>query len=206
MSRTELQEWHHIGGDKIYRYNYELDENSVVFDLGGYEGLFTSNIYKIFRCNTYIFEPSDRFCSRIKTRFTGKDKVRIFNYGLSGKNEMLTLVHANDSSYILESREQKSVGNAYLENVELKSFKEVYQTLDVDIIDLMKINIEGGEYELLEHILDVGLVSKIKNLQIQFHDIFPDSLSIVNSIRERLKETHKQDWKFEWAWENWSLK
>ncbi len=24
MSRTELQEWHHIGGDKIYRYNNKI--------------------------------------------------------------------------------------------------------------------------------------------------------------------------------------
>ena len=40
-----------------------------------------------------------------------------------------------------------------------------------DHVDLIKINIEGGEYELLEAILDNNLAKAFDNLQIQFHGI-----------------------------------
>ena len=35
---------------------------------------------------------------------------------------------------------------------------------------LMKINIEGGEFELLERLLETRLISRIENIQVQFHN------------------------------------
>ena len=37
-------------------------------------------------------------------------------------------------------------------------------------IDLLKINIEGGEYEVLENLIENDLIKNIDNIQIQFHD------------------------------------
>lgn len=39
----------------------------------------------------------------------------------------------------------------------------------IDDIGLMKINIEGGEYELLERMIELGIINKVKDIQIQFH-------------------------------------
>lgn len=44
----------------------------------------------------------------------------------------------------------------------------------INKIDLFKINIEGAEYDLLECIILNGYILKIKNIQVQFHDFFPD--------------------------------
>ena len=37
--------WLADNGDKTYRLDYNLNENSVVFDLGGYEGQWASDIF-----------------------------------------------------------------------------------------------------------------------------------------------------------------
>ena len=38
--------------------------------------------------------------------------------------------------------------------VEVKSFNEVYEEFNFDTIDLLKINVEGSEYEILENIFE----------------------------------------------------
>lgn len=37
------------------RYNYDLNEDSVVFDLGGYKGEWTEKIFSKYRCYIYVF-------------------------------------------------------------------------------------------------------------------------------------------------------
>ena len=73
-------------------------------------------------------------------------------------------------------------------------------------IDLMKINIEGGEYEFLEYLLDTGLAVKIKNVQVQFHDFVPNAETRTKSIQERLSQTHSLTYQYEFVWENWRVK
>lgn len=73
-------------------------------------------------------------------------------------------------------------------------------------IALMKINIEGGEYELLEHMLDTGLVSRVCNFQVQFHDFVPDAYPRMLAIQERLRATHELTYYFPFIWENWKRK
>ena len=73
----------------------------------------------------------------------------------------------------------------------------------VQHIDLMKINIEGGEYELLEHMLDRSLVSRGDNIQVLCHDITPDSEARMDSILRRIAETHGPTYQYRLVWENW---
>ncbi len=54
----------------------------------------------------------------------------------------------------------------------------------------MKLNIEGGEYELLERLLEAGLINIINHIQIQFHDVGSESASRMEKIRGELSKTH----------------
>ena len=40
---------------------------------------------------------------------------------------------------------------------------------------MLKVNIEGGEYDLLPRLFDQNKMPKIKYIQVQFHDIESDS-------------------------------
>ena len=73
-------------------------------------------------------------------------------------------------------------------------------------IDLMQINIEGDEYDILEHWLKTGIINKIKILQIQFHN-FPEienHISRRKNIQLELKKNgYKLKYCFQWVWEAW---
>lgn len=73
-------------------------------------------------------------------------------------------------------------------------------------IALVKINIEGGEYELLNYIIDRGLMNNVVNLQVQFHLIegmIAESERMYNELAKRLKQTHEISWRYPFVWESW---
>ncbi len=91
-------------------------------------------------------------------------------------------------------------------SIQLKKASKFFEENKISSVDLMKINIEGGEYDLLEHLMSTNLVKAIKNLQIQFHDFFPDSRERMKKIQEALEHTHKLTYQYEFVWENWELR
>jgi hypothetical protein len=76
----------------------------------------------------------------------------------------------------------------------------------IERIDLLKVNIEGGEYELLEHLIATGDIRKVRKLQVQFHDFVPDAIPRRARILQGLAQTHAQHWNFHFVWEEWGLK
>jgi hypothetical protein len=70
----------------------------------------------------------------------------------------------------------------------------------------MKINIEGGEYELLDRMLETGLVERVTAFQIQFHYFVEDAETRMASAQQRLSRTHSPTWQYRFIWENWEKK
>ena len=70
----------------------------------------------------------------------------------------------------------------------------------------MKINIEGGEFDLLDQLIKSKLVTRIDNIQVQFHNFFDNSKDRREGIRKQLKQTHYLTYDYYFVWENWKLK
>jgi hypothetical protein len=74
---------------------------------------------------------------------------------------------------------------------------------NISRINLMKINIEGGEYPLLRRMKEVGIIPLCDDIQVQFHDTFPDAARLRSEIREWLSRTHHLTYDYYFIWENW---
>lgn len=85
----------------------------------------------------------------------------------------------------------------------VRSIDDIHAELGCDEISLMKVNIEGGEYQLLEKMLSSDLVKNIEYIQIQFHDFVPDAKERRDAIRHSLSKTHVCEWCYEFVWESW---
>jgi hypothetical protein len=72
-------------------------------------------------------------------------------------------------------------------------------------VDLVSINIEGGEYTLLPEMLNSGIIKFCRHLQVQFHD-HPNGVELRDRIREGLAATHQQTFNYPFVWEGWRLK
>ena len=168
--------WFAARGDKTLRLQYQLSQDSLVFDVGGYKGQWAAEIYERFGCEIFIFEPVEQYAQAIQKRFDGCPRVKVFPYGLGANNRTDTIGINNDaSSLFIHSR------NA--QEIELRNVVDFLEMENVRDIDLIKINIEGGEYELLEALLKSGACENIKNLQIQFHNFFPEAEARMTAIQ-----------------------
>ena len=197
---SSLSDWYQANGDKTLRLEYDLNENSIVFDVGGYEGQWASDIFSIYNCNIYVFEPVYSHFEFIDQRFRKNNKIKTFNFGLGNAsgNSVISLDGASSSVHL------KNKGNS--EEIFIKNVQQVFNELSIDCIDLMKVNIEGAEYDLIESLIDEGNISRIKNIQVQFHNFIKDSFSRLNKIRSKLEETHECTYQFTYVWENWKIK
>lgn len=199
LQAMRVKPWFRDNGDKTHRLNYDLNADSIVFDLGGYEGEWAGDIFCMYGCTVYIFEPYETYFENIKSKFLHNKKISVFQFGLSKNSQISKLAIAdNSSSIFIES--ENSV------DIKLVSANEFFNQHPIDIIHLMKINIEGGEYDLLEHLIETGDIKKIKNIQVQFHDFVPDAESRMKAIQGNLVETHELTYQYEFVWENWKLK
>jgi FkbM family methyltransferase len=198
MSNTAHQNWLRDNGDPVLRLNYPLDKDSLVLDIGGYEGSWSQAIYDKYGCNVNIYEPVKSFFTKISNSFEDTDKVKVFNVGVaaeSGDAVIFIPENGKDSSNIF-------LGEGAKETIKLESIVEL---IPEGGVDLLKLNIEGCEYDLLDCLIDNNLHLKVKNIQIQFHDFFPDSKERRDKIRESLKGSHKETYCYPFIWENWEL-
>jgi FkbM family methyltransferase len=188
--------WFADNGDRTLRLNYDLDNSSTVFDLGGYEGQWASDIFAMYRSHIYVFEPVHAHAQEISRRFTRNPLVECFAFGLAGTDREEEVALDADGSSLFRTTGQT-------ETIRLVEAARFIREHGIKQINLMKVNIEGGEYELLEHFLDAGLMALVDNLQVQFHDYVPNARQRMELIRQRLGSTHEPTWQYEFVWENW---
>jgi len=193
----EVGRWKKDGAESR-RYLYDLDQNSVVFDMGGYEGQFAAEIYARYRSKIQVFEPIRGFAKNITERFAKNPDIKVYALGLSDKNEeVLFSLDNNSSSQFLK--------NSGKEKVQMRQASEFLKEINAPIINLMKINIEGGEYALLEDLIANDRIKDIKNFQIQFHTFAPNASERMKKIQEALKKTHHLTFEYPFVWENWEI-
>ena len=76
------------------------------------------------------------------------------------------------------------------ETIEIMNVVELFTKYNIENIKLMKVNIEGGEYELLPRLIESGFIKRIRNIQIQFHEIDPESEISMEKICRDLTTPH----------------
>jgi hypothetical protein len=123
----------------------------------------------------------------------------VHDFGLASSNRLERITIAQDGSSLFKQ------GKASQE-VRLVSIIDFLRERDIHQIDLMKINIEGGEYELLEHLIATNWIRHIRNLQVQFHDFIPNAEQRMRRIQAGLAQTHSLTYQYVFVWENWRLK
>lgn len=194
--QNQFDRWFACKGDRTLRVEYDLNSESVVFDLGGFEGDWSSDIFSRYCCKIFIFEPVPAYATNIEKRFSRNPGITIYPIGLSSESILSNLSICADASsiYKKEGRQIK---------ISLVNAMDFIREHGVSHIDLMKINIEGGEYDLLECLIENNFVYNIGNIQVQFHDFIPSAKKRLAEIQKQLKKTHYLTYEFPFVWENW---
>lgn len=211
-----IEQWQMDGAQHLLT-EYPLNQRSVVFDIGGFKGQWTFDLLKKGAgvCETcgskqdphvYIFEPIAAFHAANVIRFDEYPKVKCFNFGLANDDKSVELIVDEAASGQFGPAEWRQLGVKPKQSVTMKDITTfVYQNNLTDIA-LMSINIEGGEYELLDRMIRSGVAGNTEYIQVQFHDFVPDALALRKQMQEGLLQTHDMQWGYPFVWESWKCR
>jgi FkbM family methyltransferase len=199
---TNIYKWQDIRGDDTLRLDYPLNESSLVFDVGGYLGDFSAKVHCRYNCNSIIFEPVKEYYKKIMERFKYNNKIKVYNFGLADRTFDAEITVDSVSSSLFN----KSLKKNQREVAHFVSINDFIKEYNINHIDLMKINIEGSEYDLLDTIVDNQTINHIAYLQIQYHLFIPNAQERRFKIQHKLQNTHIIMWDYPFVWESWRIK
>lgn len=199
MIRRSTAPFFAVNGDQTLRQEYDLDETSLVIDAGGFEGQWSSDIFARYLCTIHLFEPVPTFAEKARNRFLRNPKVIVHEQGLYSETAKREMNVDSSASSIFKA------GNETVQ-IELIDVAEFFDHENIETVDLMEINIEGAEYDLLDKMIATGLVTKVANIQVQFHNFYPHAESRMRNIWAQLAKTHQLTYQFPFVWENWRHK
>jgi len=172
---------------KLSKGDYDLDEFafqcdyfknssvSVIFDLGANNGDITQKYLDLFPfAKIHCFEPVDSCFSTLKSKFKGNPRVILNNFAISDEvgTSKLFINKNVDTSSLLESKE---IGLGCDKNIKLIEVQEIQTTTidhysrlnDISSIDILKMDIQGGEYSAIKGAEDMLGSQKVKLLYFE---------------------------------------
>ena len=176
-----------------------LNEESVVWEFGGHLGRWSQIIVSTYGCSVHVFEPIPQFASHLKQIFSHDQRVSIHPFGIGATSGLREFRLDDDGTGEFARGEEVTV-----------AFESVDYLKDLmgNRVDLVAINIEGGEYELVPLLASSSVLSRIDMVLIQFHVVgsAADAVLQRNRCRELLRETHTELWSFDFVWEAWKIR
>lgn len=171
--------------DKIYD-SLNIKNFNTCIDVGANVGLFTKYL-KIQNChNILCFEPNISAFSKLEQNLKQESNIRFFNLAVSHNNDPITL-YVDENNSLISSGCNKTSFSYKVNSITLNDI--VIQN-NISSIDLLKIDIEGMEFDLIEN-CDNYIFDKVQRFLIEYHDFyFEDGLQKLEFMIKKLKDNN----------------
>jgi FkbM family methyltransferase len=149
-----------------------------VVDIGFNYGIFSLRSLNMGASKVYGFEPNRNIFNTIYQLFPFRDKTHLFEYAVGQENKIVKFYEDNATLGSMIENYYDNGDNHYLKpdmvgqtyNVNLVNFNDQIENLNIEQIDLLKIDCEGAEYDIIESINPEYLSNNIKNIILEYHE------------------------------------
>ena len=136
-----------------------LNQDSICYCGGCGEDIsFDLGLIERFNCQVYGFDPTPRAIAYVNDKIQGVDAYHFFPLGLWNQKDTLKFYVPQNESHVSHSLVNLQKTEDYLE-VEVERLRVLMERCGHSQLTLLKIDIEGAEYEVLKTILQVFLGS-----------------------------------------------
>jgi FkbM family methyltransferase len=150
---------------------YGIENLETVFDIGANNGLFSLYLMNRGCKSVYAFEPNKEATKNIKSILGNNSGYELIEKAVSDHDGELTFyVSANNTTIGSISREHVANHSNPIEiKVPCISLKSFINEKKIEKIGLIKMDIEGAEYEIIED-LDEDIFNMTESFLVEFHN------------------------------------
>lgn len=176
------------GGYTIYEC---LDENSIVYSCGiGEDVSFDMDIIKRYGCKVFAFDPTPMAKKYIESNIKN-EKFVFLPYAIAASDKEIKfhiykkgVGNSDGSGSEFEQSKKIEENTIYVQG---KTINSIMRELGHDHVDLLKLDIEGSEYDILPELVELD----IKQMVVEFHGRFFDDAKNKNELIKKVMEQGK---------------
>jgi len=173
----------------------KLKKNDIAIDCGANVGSITKMMAKN-RATVYAFEPNPYAYKILKEKFGNDPNIYCINKGVLDREDSFPLyfhensdldeVHWSTGSSLLKNKKNiKCDKFTLVETVDLSEFIKNLSSR----VALCKLDVEGVEVEIINKLIDTGVIKKIDLLLVETHDHkIPELREKTDQLRDRIKK------------------
>lgn len=146
----------------------------IVFDVGANAGIYTREVLSEFGddAEVYCFEPLKKAFALLNKNIEGHPNIKTYNFGF-GEKEGAVTIYANEASSPLASCFNRDIAHlgvdmGYAEEIPVRRLDIFCSENGISSIDLLKIDVEGGELGVLKGAGSLIGSGAIKLIQFEF--------------------------------------
>lgn len=191
-----IKRWKRLDGDRTLKFDFRLTKDSIVFDVGAYRGEYAAELARRFGCRIEAFEPIVEYADAARRAVAEFPSVTVHGFGLSDRDHEAEMSVSGLGSSVFRSGGERSIA----------TFRDIVAFLEesgIDNVDLLKLNIEGGEYMVLPRLIEVSRIRSIRFVLVQFHLIEEGDSGRYEALFHKINATHRLRWRFPFVWELW---
>jgi FkbM family methyltransferase len=144
-----------------------LTSESTCYSCGvGEDATFDLALIARTGCTVYAFDPTPRAVAYAEPIANREPLFRFFPYGVWSTDRKMTFYAPADDAHVSHSIDNLQGSHESFE-AECRSLPSLMAELGHERIDLLKLDVEGAEYEILENVIDAGI--DVRVVCAEFH-------------------------------------
>jgi len=165
------KQWYGNGYGGFYLDPTLLTDHAIVYSFGiGEDISFDLSIIEKHDCEVFGFDPTPKSIAFINQN-PPPANFHFYPFGIGEQTENVLFHLPKNKDHVSGSiYEHSLVDEENAVEVLLKSFKDITKDLGHQEIDVLKMDIEGSEYAVMQGILDSGI--PIKQILVETHERF----------------------------------
>lgn len=155
-----------------------INKSSIVYSIGiGTDVTFDTSMIESYGLKIYGYDPTPGSLDFVRKSKLPKE-FTFFPYGISSQDRKEKFYLPSNPNFISHSKTPSKDKSHYI-TVEMKKISTVMKVLNHEKIDVLKMDIEGFEYEVIKNVLEENL--DIKQILVEFHHGMYENINTTNT-------------------------
>ncbi len=179
-------QWYGNAYGGFFAHPDSIKDTSIVYSFGiGEDISFDLSLYQAHKCQVFCFDPTPKSIAWMSKQELPQT-FSFYDYGISSKDEKVDFYLPKNQDHVSGSLIQhKNINAENKVEVQMRTLQSVVAELGHTYIDVLKMDVEGVEYDVVEDVLNAEVT--IGQILIEFHDrFFEDGLHKSREVVQKL--------------------